>query len=241
MKSLHLIGSMSEKLILFDVDGILTVHYAVSYDYWKEAVKNNFGIDVSINDIYSDGKTDMEILKDLLELKGIKNPLSDKRFAKTLEDVGIIANRVIGSRKLDKVHNVEEFIKRLIEDGYSIGLLTGNTMEKAKAKLQSCNLWKHFGFGAYGDATTKRSELVQIAMSEAKKKTGKDFSKQNVFVIGDTVRDIRCAKEGGVKSIAVATGAETLEMLKKENPDFLFKDFTDIEKIIEAITKKENS
>jgi len=232
---------MSEKLILFDVDGILTVHYAVSYDYWKEAVKNNFGIDVSINDIYSDGKTDMEILKDLLELKGIKNPLSDKRFMKVLNDIGDIAVRVIGNRKIDKVTNVEGFIKRLIEDGYSIGLLTGNTMEKAKAKLQSCDLWKYFGFGAYGDATTKRSELVQIAMSAAKKKTGKDFSKENVFVIGDTVRDTRCAKEGGVKSIAVATGAETLEMLKKENPDFLFKDFTDIEKIIEAITKKENS
>jgi phosphoglycolate phosphatase-like HAD superfamily hydrolase len=229
------IERMNEKLILFDVDGILTVPYAISYDYWRATVKNNFGIDVSNKDVYMEGKTDMEILKDLLELKGIKNPLSDKRFMKALNDVGIIARKAIGDRKIDKVPNVEEFIKRLIKEGYVIGLLTGNTTEKTKAKLQSCNLWKYFKFGAYGDVTIRRSELVSIAMDEAKKKTGKEFSKENVFVIGDTVRDIRCAKEGGVKSIAVATGTEPFEMLKKEKPDFLFKDFTNIEKIIEEI------
>jgi phosphoglycolate phosphatase-like HAD superfamily hydrolase len=224
---------MKEKLILFDVDGILIVPYAVSYDYWHETVKKNFGLDISQNDVYMEGKTDKEILKDLLELKGIKNPFSDKRFVNALDDVGLIARKAIVSKKIDKVPNVEEFIKRLTKEGYFIGLLTGNTLEKAK--LQRCDLWKYFEFGAYGDVTVKRSELVSIAIDEAKKKTGIEFSKENVFVIGDTVRDIRCAKEGGVKSIAVATGLESFEMLKKENPDFLFKDFTDIEKIIEVI------
>jgi len=226
---------MKEKLILFDVDGILIPHYSLSYDYWHEAVKKNFGLDVSHNDVYTDGKTDKEILKDLLELKGMKNPFSDKRFMKALNDIGLITRRVIGNKKIDKMPDVEEFIQRLIKEGYTIGLLTGNTPEKTKVKLQSCGLWEYFKIGAYGDVTEKRSELVSIAMNDAKEKTGIEFSKENVFVIGDTVRDIRCAKEGGVKSIAVATGLETFEMLKKENPDFLFKDFTDIEKIIEVI------
>ena len=127
---------MKEKLILFDVDGILIVPYAVSYDYWHETVKKNFGLDISQNDVYMEGKTDKEILKDLLELKGIKNPFSDKRFVNALDDVGLIARKAIVSKKIDKVPNVEEFIKRLTKEGYFIGLLTGNTLEKAKAKLE---------------------------------------------------------------------------------------------------------
>lgn len=226
---------MKEKLVLFDVDGILIPHDAINYDYWHEDLKKNFGLEVTINDIYTDGKTDKEILKQLLEFKGIKIPASEKRFIKALNDVGLIARRVIGKKKIKKIPNVENLIKLLIKEDYTVGLLTGNTAEKTKAKLESCDLWKYFKIAAFGDASENRSDLVKIAMDDAKEKTGIEFKKENVFVIGDTVRDIWCAKKAGVKSISVATGLESFEMLKKENPDFIFKNFDENEMIVEAI------
>ena len=59
-------------------------------------------------------------------------------------------------------------------------------------------------------------------------------------MIGDTVRDIECAKKGGVKIIAVATGIESIKQLKKENPNYLFKNFSNenINKILNIIKEK---
>jgi len=40
-------------------------------------------------------------------------------------------------------------------------------------------------------------------------------------MIGDSVYDLRCAREAGVKAVAVAYGAGAPEALEAENPDFL--------------------
>ncbi len=227
---------MKRKLILFDIDGILTITVSSSYDYWHEVLKKHYGIDVSRNDLYMEGKTDREILKEFLELAGIKNSFSDKRFVETLNDIGVIFREAVRAEtlKIVKLPNVGKLIGRLVEEEHVIGLLTGNTREKAEVKLQKCGLWKYFKVGAFGDVSDKRSELVSFVINDAKDKLGIEFLKEYVFVVGDTVRDIRCAKEAGVKSIAVATGNESFEILKQENPDFIFRDFKDIDKLIEV-------
>ena len=222
------------KLILFDVDGILIPVMSIKYDYWKHIVKEHFNLDVSKKDVYMQGKTDKQILKELLEAKGLKNPLSDKRFEIAMDDIGPTVAKHIES-PIPTIENVEVFIKTLLERQWIIGLLTGNTKEKARVKLENCHLWKYFKIGAFGDASDKRSDLVQIAMTDAYNKTEKKFEKQNTYIIGDTIRDIKCARDAGVKSIAVATGKEEMNILKKENPDFIFKDFNNVEKIMEVL------
>lgn len=71
-----------------------------------------------------------------------------------------------------------------------------------------------------------------MAVRDVKQKIGIAFHKKNIYVVGDTVRDVRCAKEAGVKSIAVAMGVESAEMLKKETPDYLVNDFCDLKKVL---------
>lgn len=225
------------KLILFDVDGILVKTGTIKFDYWKAAIKKHFDIDTDRKSVYTEGKTDREILDELLKQKGIKEPENDKRFFEALNDIGSITALAIKNEnlELEKIQNVEELIKKLIRERQAIGLLTGNTPGKAKAKLESAGLWKYFKIGAFGDATRKRSELVPIALKDAKQKTGIEFKKDDTYIIGDTIRDVRCAKEAEVKSIAVATGNESIEQLKKEKPDNLFCDFSSIDKIMAVI------
>jgi phosphoglycolate phosphatase-like HAD superfamily hydrolase len=225
------------KLILFDVDGILIKEGSIHIDYWKIIVRRHFGVSVSTDDIYKSGKTDRQILVELLANKGVRTKASDPRIERAIGDIGPIVKRSIKGKKLEKIANIERLIKLLRKNGIVIGLLTGNTPGKSEAKLRSAGLWKYFKIGAFGDATIKRSKLVPIAIKNAKNETGTTFRKGNVFLIGDTIRDVRCAKEGKVKSIAVATGKESIEQLKNEKPDYLFKDFSNqnISKMIRII------
>ena len=233
---------MSSKLILFDVDGILLKEGAitVTVDYWKVVVKKYFDLDVSKDDIYRSGKTDRQILFELLKNKGLKIKPNDKRLDSALNNMGLIVKQTLGNKKLNQISNVEKLIKRLKYEKVTIGLLTGNAFGKAKVKLQSAGLWKYFKIGAFGDYTIHRSVLVPVAIKDAKEKTKISFQKKNVFLIGDTIRDIQCAKEGGVKIISVATGKETITQLTKEKPDYLFKDFSNqnINKIIKILKNK---
>ncbi|WP_455364673.1 HAD family hydrolase [[Eubacterium] cellulosolvens] len=223
---------MNRKLILFDIDGVLIKAHVVAYDYWRDLLKKHYGIDVGRSDIYTEGKTDKEVLKDLLEYKGVKNPLSDEKFTVVLGDVGNEFQKAIGERKIEPNFNVERLLTSLTQQGHILGVLTGNTREKAAIKLRRSGLEKYFKVGAFGDASVKRSDLVMMAARDVKQKLGIEFPKKDIYIIGDTVRDIRCAKEAGVKSLAVAMGVESIETLKKEKPDHLVKDFSDLENIL---------
>ncbi len=222
------------KLVLFDIDGILLKSGAVGRDYWKIVIKKHFGIETNMHNIDMQGKTDRAILAELLVFEGIKNPENDKRFLIALNDIGNVVTEIIKDKKLEKIPNVENFVKQLIQKKHMVGLLTGNTFEKAKVKLENADIWKYFKAGGFGNRSQKRSDLVQIALENVKEKTGVGFKKNDIFLVGDTVRDVRCAKEAGVKIVAVATGKETIQDLEKEKPDYLFKNFNNLEKLIEV-------
>lgn len=225
------------KLVLFDIDGIL-----IKDSYSKNRpsaskllIKKHYGIEIDSPAVSLSGLTDRACLFVKLKSAGIKDPEKDPRFEIALKDFVNITRKVIDEHGLEKIQGVEELIKRLLKDKIILGVLTGNTPERAKLKLEKVNFWHYFKIGAFGHNTVVRSELVEDALKDAELKTGISFKKKDVFIIGDTIRDIQCAKEGGVKSIAVATGTENLDVLQKEKPDFAFKDFTELDAITNAI------
>lgn len=224
-----------KKLLLFDVDGILIQSDAIKFDYWNAIVKKHFNLEVSRESVYRHGKTDRQILFELIQFAGIKDPEKDRRFLEALNDLERIVREAMKKEKIKKVLGVEKFVQLIVKKDVKIGLLTGNTYKKAKVKLIGCGLWKYFKIGAFGDATKIRSELIPIALNDAKEKFKINFDRADVYLVGDTVRDIRCAREAGVKIIAVATGKETVDQLKREKPDHVFKDFSDPSKIIGSI------
>jgi phosphoglycolate phosphatase len=225
------------KLLLFDIDGTLIQMKSSKFNYWVEAIEKNFKIKITKTDLYKEGKVDKQIMCELLELNNIKYSDNIKTFEDSIKSLGEIVKKGIeqGNIQITIINGVEDLIKTAIKEKHIIGLLTGNTFEKAKAKLEYVNLWKYFKIGAYGDNNLIRSELVPLAISQAKIVTNIHFKKEDVYIIGDTIRDIKCAKEAKVKSIAIATGNENFEDLKKENPDYLFKDYSRYSEIIEAI------
>ena len=114
-------------------------------------------------------------------------------------------------------------------------LLTGNLKEGAKLKLSYLGLWHYFEFGAFADDSHVRDELGPFALARAKEKLGIDFPPKRVYIIGDTPHDIACGKAIGAKTIAVATGAFSVEELAALNPTHTFKDLSDTEALLNVI------
>jgi len=224
---------------LFDIDGILSKFLLkLPSDYWQASLKKYFAVDASISEIYNVGKTDKAILLEMLAVKGIKNP-DAKKLELSLKHVGKLGSHYIEEHGIAAVLNSDKFVAASKQKAY-VGLLTGNCTRRALAKINALDLMEYFSpmIGSFGEEAEKRSDLVEIAMRDAEKKTSIVFGKSDVYIIGDTVRDIWCAKEAGVKVIAVATGPENFETLEREKPDFLFKDFSNVEAMLREILKK---
>ena len=80
-----------------------------------------------------------------------------------------------------------------------VALLTGNLVRGAEIKLSHYGVWDYFEFGAFADDHHERNELRRFACARALEKHGEEFSPENIFVIGDTPRDIECGKVIGAK------------------------------------------
>jgi phosphoglycolate phosphatase-like HAD superfamily hydrolase len=106
----------------------------------------------------------------------------------------------------------------------AVGLLTGNTQRGAKVKLAHYGLAEYFRFGGFGDAHLDRNQVAADALSAAREFLGHNVEPADVFVIGDTPLDIRCARAIGAHAVAVATGGHALDELARARPDLLLAD-----------------
>jgi phosphoglycolate phosphatase len=88
-----------------------------------------------------------------------------------------------------------------------LALLTGNYQAVARLKLARAGIGKHFptGQGAFGSDAEDRAALPAIARRRAGA-LGTPHARERTIVIGDTPRDIACARADRVRCFAVATG-----------------------------------
>jgi phosphoglycolate phosphatase-like HAD superfamily hydrolase len=102
---------------------------------------------------------------------------------------------------------VPEVLEALaVRDGVLLGLLTGNLEPVARLKLARAGLGHYFvpGVGGFGSDHDDRTELPAIARARAG-----GYPRAETVIIGDTPRDIACARADGLRCIAVATGPFT--------------------------------
>ena len=72
-------------------------------------------------------------------------------------------------------------------------------------------------------------------MARANQLTGALFDGNNTIIIGDTPADILCARAGKATAVAVASGWHAAATLAEYRPDFLFDNFGDTSRVIEAL------
>ena len=82
-------------------------------------------------------------------------------------------------------------------------------------------------WGAYGDDAEDRRDLVPVALQRLRACFGLEVEPSRTVIIGDTERDIECARAAGAKVLAVATGRRSAAALEAGKPDVVLPDFTD--------------
>jgi len=109
-----------------------------------------------------------------------------------------------------------------------LGILTGNWQQGAWQKLKYFGIDPYFVCGAYGDDAADRLEISPIARRRAESEAGASLDDAaTCLVIGDTPRDIACARSAACRSVAVATGDYSLHELMRHEPDFAFSSLAD--------------
>ena len=129
-----------------------------------------------------------------------------------------------------------ELIGALSAKGIPAGLLTGNTRRGAKLKLAAAALGNTFEMGAFGSDGHDRAALGRLARERFEREHKQKIPPTDFVVVGDSIEDVRAARENGFRCLAVGTGWTSLELLRKEGADLTVEDLSDTPAMVEWIT-----
>lgn len=216
------------KLALFDIDGTLLHTGGASRAAMLAAVRSVFPAYARADDYDFVGKTDLLILEELLTLAGADDREREDNIADVVRRYQEFLPVEMNNYRLQVLPGVPELLAILQRrPDVELGLLTGNLKTGAYTKLRAASLDRYFPFGAFGDDHRDRNLLPAVAVTRAEAHTGRTFRPTDVLVVGDGVRDIRCARFFGAIAVAVATGYNPKAALVAEKPDFLYDDLAD--------------
>jgi phosphoglycolate phosphatase-like HAD superfamily hydrolase len=225
-------------ILLFDIDGTLIMSGGAGMRGMNRAFTDLFHIDNALDGLTVSGMTDKIIFRNACKKTNVAfseeghNRFKEKYIEHLREEI-----EKPGTGKM-VLPGVENLLMALSTDPeIKLGLLTGNYSPTAKIKLAHFGLAGYFSFGAFGDDDEDRNKLLPYAVQRYTEKFGGNGKAGNVWVIGDTPKDVACARPHGARAIAVATGGHSLGELEKSEPDALLADLGDIAQFLEIIKK----
>ncbi|MBV9309219.1 MAG: HAD family hydrolase [Solirubrobacterales bacterium] len=225
-------------LLLFDIDGTLLSGATEAHrEAMHAALREVHGVDADALGpvVEPAGRTDPEIARVILLDAGISADRIDE-LASTLRQVCCRIYTELAPDDLSHtvLPGVRELLEWLAEQHHSItlGLLTGNYEPIARLKLARAGIGSHFagGQGAFGSDAEDRAALPAIARRRAGSR-GNPCTRQSTIVIGDTPRDIACARADGVRCFAVASGPFPVARLGEA--DFVAEDASALKPALE--------
>jgi phosphoglycolate phosphatase-like HAD superfamily hydrolase len=226
-------------LILLDIDGTLIWADGIGHDSMKATLERVYGTSGPIEDYSFAGRTDREIVRDMMTYEGFEPDGIWERFEELSRVMEEEVTRRIASGDYDVrpcpgAHGLVDALAA--RDDVLLGLLTGNFAATARLKLQAGGFDSAaFKMGAYGGDSDRRVELAALAVERAHQLTGITFHGDQIAVVGDTPSDVACGEALGARTVGVCTGWHSRAELEAANVDVLFDDFSDTEAVLAAI------
>ena len=193
---------------MFDIDGTLlqgaTRAHACAL---REAAAAVHGVAPLVGEVEVAGRTDQAIARDLLAAAGVTAADVDARAREVLARTAAEYERLVDDDLSAFVApGVPELLSALADrpSEFRLSLVTGN-LEPIAHLLARARIGAFFarGQGGFGSDSEHREELPAIARARA---ASPAWPRERTVVIGDTPRDIACARADGVRVAAVTTG-----------------------------------
>jgi phosphoglycolate phosphatase-like HAD superfamily hydrolase len=177
------------------------------------------------------GRTDRSIVADHLRRAGLED--SHENFLRFAERFLSRLPAALASRRGRVLPGVIDTLERLagLPDA-CVGLLTGNLRRAARIKLTHFGLDRYFyvqgePLGAFGDDHHDRDDVAREALADVRRRVRADIDPEQIWIVGDTPRDVRCGRAIGARVLAVATGGYSLAELRAARPDVMVTDLAD--------------
>ena len=219
---------------LFDIDGTLIRSGGAGSAAFGVAMRKLFGPPRHEPDVIYTGRTDRAIAGDLFGAFAIDD--SAENFRRFQDEYLRCLPDALAERDGRVLPGIASLVSLLNDrDDVLVGLLTGNMHRGARTKLEHYGLWREFAFGAFGDVRRERDDVARDAIELIAERLDGEPDAERVWVIGDTPRDVACARAVGARAIAVATGTHTREELIDSCADLLLDDLADPGPLLELM------
>ncbi len=213
----------SQILLLFDIDGTLLIGASEAH---REAIHDGLREVFCVTDpasgrVDAAGLTDPAIARGILERIGGQTAFDAEADRFRAACVAAYERRCPATLAVHVAPGMGELLAG-IEDA-QISLVTGNYEPIARLKLARAGIGHYFavGQGGFGSDAEDRALLPEIARRRAGGE-GAAHPREQTIVIGDTPRDVACARADGVRVFAVASGPYTAADLAEA--DAVFED-----------------
>jgi phosphoglycolate phosphatase len=225
------------RLVLFDIDGTLLREGIAPKIAFARALRETYATAGPVGTFRFAGMTDPECVTEIMREAGVADELILQRRNECLRRyVDYLEEEMPNHDGARLYPGVRELLERLNKlDDVLVGLLTGNVLRGAQMKLRRWNLEPYFRFGAFGDDHENRAVLASIALQKAHALSGRTILGSETTVIGDTPKDIACARSIGARAVGVATGLVSRAELAAAGPDVLLDSFENHEAALRAI------
>ena len=222
--------------MLWDVDGTLVDTAGLTARSFDLAVEAALGRPPGRHCVPMSGKTDPSIALDIMESTGLDAEEARRRLPSVLDrlETELAASAESFREKGRVLPGVEGILARLDDQtSVSQSVLTGNTASNAAVKLRTFGLdrWLDLEIGAFGSDRHDRDELVPVATERAERLRGRSFAPDEVWVVGDTPRDLACARAAGVRCLLVATGNVPMDEIADIGADRVLADLANTDEV----------
>ena len=173
------------------------------------------------------GKTDPAIVREIILTRLGSTSSCDSHLESILEAyLSFLREEVWLSTAYRVLPGILEILQEMAtRPDVMLGLATGNMEVGARIKLERGGLNPYFSFGGFGSDSESRAALVRKGAEAAARKCGSAIQAGDVFVIGDTPRDIEAGKDAGFRTVGVGTGSYSPDQLLESGATFAIADF----------------
>jgi phosphoglycolate phosphatase len=226
---------MEKRVLLFDIDGTLLDLQGEGRRFMRQALLAVFGVAGPIDSYDMSGKTDWQIVTDLMCLAGVDSQVIEDNLEAAFAAYAREVARAVPGLQVRALPGMIALLDRLKNESvFQMGLLTGNVREAVPYKLRAAGIDPAiFRFGVFGSEHRDRNNLPFLALERLAKLQDAPVHPNSVLVIGDTPRDIDCARHAGMKVLSLATGLYDRDVLARHQPDYLLDDLTVIDTVME--------